>query len=212
MTLRSLDIVGKYLLTAVLREPATMLAGAGIASGLVGTGLSASGTLAAGDYAARAGAMARTAAYARAGEQEDEAGQVEQNATGEIAAAQRQALEKRREAKLLTGSLQARAAGSGVDAGVGSPVVAAGEIAGRGEYQALMDMFQGQNVASGLRNKAAGMRYGAQITRYGGDIEAEEGQMRQRASRTSALATLAGGIGSAATSYGRFRYPGLRTS
>jgi hypothetical protein len=193
-------------------DPATLtagavLGGAGIATSLVGSGVSASGTLAGGDYAKTAGTMQKTAAYAQANEQEFEAAQTEQNATQAFAANQRQAQDARLKTSLAISSSTARAGASGVNAGVGSPETNVGELAERGEYNALMDMFNGESARTGLLNKAAGQRYGATLTRFGGDFAELEGEEKAQASRTAALATLASGTGSALSNAGKVFFP-----
>lgn len=231
-------IADKYSLVpgvgVVVYDPASLTAMTALTVGsmaatTIGGGISAFGavsgakdtaaaTLAGGDYARKAGDMARTAAYAKAGEQDYEAGQIEQNAGQSLAAAQRKALDTKLKTDLTMSSAVARGAASGVNAGYGSSLNNTGELAQRGSYEALMDMFNGQSTASGLRNQAAGVRYGADITRYGGDMSAYEGSERQKASRIAAaatrkqsiftaLGTLAGTAGSALSTYGKFNYP-----
>lgn len=134
----------------VPRDPMTLgsLALAGI-----GTAVSAAGTLAAGADADKA--------YQFKARQEDMAAQESR------ASSQRGALEKRREGELIQSKLQARAAASG--AGASDPgVVALGEdIAGRGEYESLMEMYKGENRARGLEDKAMASRMSGDAARTG---------------------------------------------
>lgn len=166
-----------------------------VGASIIGAGVSAAGTLASGDYAAQAGKMQQQA-------QDAEATQLEQNAGQAFASGQRQALEAGQRARLAIGTARAIGAASGVDVSSGSPASVQGELARRGSYQALMEMFNGQSTASGLRNQAAAVR-------YGGDVAAIEGEEKQQASKYSAAATLASGFGSALTTYGGMRYPAL---
>lgn len=175
-----------------------MLTAASVGMNLVGSGIQAKGTLAQGDYAKQAGLMQQQAS-------EFQAQQLEENAGQAIASGQRQAMDTRLKSSLAQSSIIARAAGSGTDAGVGSPAATVGAVASRGEYNALMDMFNGQSTATGLLNQAKGARYSGQLAAIGGE-EA------QSASRTNALATLASGAGNALSNYGRLRYPTSRGS
>lgn len=181
-------------------DPATLTVGTalmagGMAAKGIGAGISAEGTLAGGEFARTAGQMEKTAAYARAGEQDYEASQVEQNASQALAASQRQMLATRENTRLAMSTAIARGAASGVNVAVGSPATDVGELAKRGEYNALMDMFNGESAQSGLLNKAAGIRYGADITRMGGDFAGLEGGEKYYASKLAAAGTLAGGVG-----------------
>lgn len=177
----------------VVFDPATMVAGTAVALKAAGTGISAVGTLSGGNYAAQAGRLQKQALNR-------EADQLEQNATGEIATGQRQALDKRLSTKLLVGTSRAIASGSGVDPSVGSAAQNETQLNQRGEYHALLDMFAGENAATGLRNKA-------KSTRFAGDIAELEGEMKKKASRFSALGTLASGLGSTLSSAGGSFFP-----
>ena len=66
-----------------------------MAATVAGAGISAAGTPASGSYTMTAGQMQKTAEYAKAGEQEFEAAQTEQNAAQALASAQRTAYETR---------------------------------------------------------------------------------------------------------------------
>lgn len=173
-------------------DPATLTA-ASIGATAIGTGVSAMGTLAGGNAAAQAGQMQQQATNFQAA-------QIDSNATQAIAAGQRQAISTTQKTDLTLGTLRANAAGSGVNAGVGSPVDVAGAIAKRGSYNAAMDMFNGESTATGLQNQAAGIR-------YTGQAEAIGGQEQQTASELAAAGTIAGGVGSGLKSYGSFAYP-----
>jgi hypothetical protein len=154
----------------------------------IGTGISALNTLAGGSYAAQVG-------KARQAEANFEADQDVINSSSEIATAQRQALDAGQKAELLRSSAVARAAANGVDAGSGSALTNQAQIAARGRYQADMDLWSGQNQATGLLNRAAGKRYTGELDAIGGD-EAS------RAADLNALATIAGGGASFLRMYG----------
>ncbi len=110
----------------------------------LGGAVSAIGTIAAGN-------SAKQAAYFRAG-QEDQMAQESR------AASQRQALEKRRQAGLVLSKIQAGAAAGGSDTTSPDLLNLVGDVAGRGEYQALSDMYSGENRARGLEDSATGER------------------------------------------------------
>lgn len=166
-----------------------------LTAGLVmsGAAVSAAGTLAGGNYAKTAGQMAQ-------GGEEFKAEEEEENAAQAFASGQRQAIDTETKTRLAVGAATTRAAASGVDAGVGSPVTDIGEISSRGSYQAALDTFNGASTASGLRNEAM-------ATRYTGELEEYEGEEKQSASRIAALGTLAGGAGSSFAAYGAYNNP-----
>lgn len=108
---------------------------------IASTVLGATGTM-------QQGNAAQQQAYSQAGQLDAAAGQ-------DRASAQRGAAEQRRQARLAQSSLQARAGGSGSDAGV---VALDAGIAGEGEYRALTALFQGEEEARGKEFAAANAR------------------------------------------------------
>jgi hypothetical protein len=140
----------------------------GLAMSAVGASVGAMGTLASGKNAAAMGQYQQQ----EYGVQADEA----------TATAQRQMMEQQRETRLVQSTLTARAAGSGASASAPSVISLGSQIAGRGEYNALMSLSQGENQAAGLTSMGRAAAYGGSI--------AEEG------SRYAAVGTLAGGAGS----------------
>jgi hypothetical protein len=154
---------------------------------VAGSALSAAGTLMGGKAAADAGKSQQDAAYFKAA-QEDQAAQESR------AAAQRVALDKAREGRLLQSTLQANAAASGGGAADGTILDLAGGIAGRSEYESLLEMYKGENRARGLEDQAIG-------TRISGDAALAEGKAKQEASYYSAAGTLIGSAGSAYKTY-----------
>jgi hypothetical protein len=147
------------------------------AAAVAGGALSAAGTLAGGANAAQTGAMKQTA-------QQFAAQQDVQNSASDIAAAQRQGIDVKQKANLVASTARANAAASGVDASTGSAATNQAQIGARGEYESLMDLWQGQNRASGDLNKAA-------AATYQGQIDELSGQAQQTASYLSAGGTLA---------------------
>jgi hypothetical protein len=167
----------------------TALAGGGaLALRGIGTALSAANTIAGGNYAAEAGQMKQA-------EANFEATQDIENAAGDTAAAQRQAIDANQKANFVRSTAVANAAAGGGNAAVGSAVTNQAQIASRGAYQAAMDLWQGQNQASGLMNQAAGKQYSGEANLMGGE-EA------QRAAYLNATATIAGGGASLMRMYG----------
>jgi hypothetical protein len=178
-------------------DPLTLTAGTltGLSMGATGAGgaLSAASTIAGGNYAAAAGQMQKTAAYAKAKQLDENAGQA-------IASSQRQMFDTQQRTRLAISTARARGAASGVDVGVGSPAAIQGELAGRGSYQALMDMFNGQSAATGLNNQAS-------AARFEGDAAEIEGEAKQTASYLAAAGTLAGTAGSMTSTYSNYKFP-----
>ena len=194
--------------TSPLRDPITATAGAmaavgGSSSLFAGTSMaltagggffSAISTIMGGDQAAAIGRAKKQLA-------DSQAEQLTSNAAGEIAAAQRQALDTRLKTQLLGSQARAGAAASGIDAGSGSALTNQKEIAGQGEYHSLMDLWQGENRSTGDLNQAAAVR-------YGGMVDLEAGEAAQRASVVSAFGT---GLTAASKSldiYGGYKYGG----
>lgn len=160
---------------------------------VAGGALSAGGTLIGGAAASQAGQAGHDASYFKA-TQEDMAAQESR------AASQRSALDKDRETKLILSKLQAGAASSGGGADDPTIVNLAHGIAGRGEYESLLDMYKGENRARGLQDEATG-------SRLTGDAQAAEGKAKQTASYLSAAGTLIGSAGSAYRTYNKIPDP-----
>lgn len=173
---------------ASVHDPVTMTV-ATVASGA----LAAGGTIMGGNAAAQAGQSARGAQYFKAA-QEDQAAQESR------AASQRVALDKQHQTDLALSTLQARAAAGGGSASDPGVINLAQNIAGRGEYQSLMDMYTGENRARGIEDQAMG-------SRMTGDAAAAEGDAKRTASYLSAAGTL---VGSAGSAYKTYKTPGLR--
>lgn len=170
--------------------------GASLGLQAVSGAISAASTLAGGRHAAEAGALAQQQSAMQAK-------QIRMNASQALASGQRRMFERQERTRMAVSSNVARAGASGVDAGSGSPAFNAGALEGRGSYQALMDLFNGQSEATGLRNQADAVE-------YEGALKAWEGEARKRASRLAAIGTLAGTAGNVASTYGKFTYPTSR--
>ncbi|MDT2024549.1 hypothetical protein [Methylocella sp. CPCC 101449] len=161
---------------------APLMLPAALALSAVGTGIGAASTIAAGNQAAS--------------DADYKARQLAQQAQESRAASQRQAMEFQRKTDLAGSTLQARAAASG--AGATDPdVIRLGEdIAGRGKYQELMSLYQGENRARGLEDAASAAHV--------------SGQAAQKGSYWKAAGTLASGFGSMAAKYGGDLWPGKK--
>ena len=181
-------LLSRYSLSGVLRAPLAIGAAALTAAG---AGISAMGTIAAGNAAAQAGEAGQASQYYRAKQEE-------MAATESRASAQRSAFEQRRKGKFLLSTLQARAAASGGGADDETVLDLAGDIAGRSEYDALFDMYRGENRARGYQDAAVG-------SRMTGDAARAEGIAKKKASRLSAIGTIVGGAGSAMNVYKGYR-------
>jgi hypothetical protein len=167
-----------------VHDPITMTV-ATVASGA----LQAAGTIMGGNAAADAGARAQQAQYFKAAQEE-------QAAQESRAASQRTALEKDRQSRLLQSTLQANAAASGGGADDPTVIGLGQDIAGRGEYQSLMDLYTGENRARGQEDQAIG-------SRLSGDAALAEGEAKKTASYFSAAGTLIGSAGSAYKTYNK---------
>lgn len=135
-----------------------------------GTLVSASGTLASGKAADQAARF--------------QAAQLEQRGKAEQAAASREAMEQRRQSRLVGSRARALMAASG--GGIDYDIL--GDIAGEGEYRALTALYEGDEAAAGRRMQAAASRY--------------EGKSIRNASRMKAFSTLLSGGSSIAGKYG----------
>ena len=109
--------------------------------------------------------------------------QLEASAGQDRASAQRSAAEQRRQARLVQSALQARAGGSGLDAGVVSLDTG---IEGEGEYRALTALFQGEEQARGKEFAASNARL--------------TGRAQKSASKTQAISSILSG----ATMYSKY--------
>lgn len=178
----------------------------------IGTGISAAGTIAGGNASRSAGTAAQVAGQMQQQALNAKADQQTSNAAGELAAAQRTMLDTRLKTSLTQSTMTAKAAGSGFNAATGSMLNNSGEIAQRGEYQALMDVFGGQNEMTGTLNQADATRYSGKIAALEGDAKAAEGEARGDAADLSALGTIAGGAGSMLKTYGSYAYPSAAKS
>lgn len=163
------DLWPRHMRAPALLQPLVLAFGPlGMVLGVVGSVVSAAGTIAAGDNAE---AMAQF-------QQQQYAEQAKEH----VAAGQRAAEDQNYKTKLVQSALTARAAGSGINPAIGSTNLDSQQIAGRGTYNALMDLSNGQVAAAGLTNEGSAARY--------------QGDLEQSMAPLKALGTIASGAGS----------------
>lgn len=156
-----------------------MLAAIAPIAQVIGAGVSALGTIAAGRSQREAG--------------EWQAREYERQADSERATAQVEAEGRQRQSRLLQSRLQTVGAASGFSATDPTALNLTGEIERQGRLQADMATYAGEDRATGLRSQGAMSIYGGQA--------AETGAMYR------AAGTILGGIGGLAR-YGDTRSPG----
>lgn len=137
-----------------------------------GTILQASSQMAAGRAAQKAGNMEKAASDVAAN-----------NAN---AAAQRKAIESQRQATLAGSRLQALSAAGG---GASDPTIVnlAEGIAGKGEYNAMTDLYNGESDAAALTDK--------------GNLAQYEGRVKNQTAKTQAIGSV---LSSAGSLYGKY--------
>lgn len=136
----------------------------------------AGGVITAGGTLAQGSAAKRAAQF--------EATQLDRSATAARATASRAASEETRRSRLI----QSRAQAVGAASGGGVPYDQIADIAGEGEYRALMTLFEGEEEAKGRETQADAARF--------------SGKSAQRASRINAVGSLIQGGGSMFEKYG----------
>lgn len=109
--------------------------------------------------------------FAKSKSLKGEAKQLDANAGLERAMSQREAMEERRQARLLNSRALAVAAASGGGADDPTVVNIMADIEGEGEYRALTALFNGEASARGLENQARAKRVSARNAKIGGIIE-----------------------------------------
>lgn len=153
----------------------------------VGTVVSSVGSLAEGEAtaaAAKAGGKdaARVATW--------QAAQLRQNAGQERAAAQREAIEERRRARLVMSRARALAGASG--AGVSDPTITGilADLGTEGEMNAQTALWEGEEAARGLEAQAAGAEYEGALAKSAGAFRARSAR---RAGMFNAVGSLLDG-------------------
>jgi hypothetical protein len=169
---------------------------------VAGAAMSASSTIAQGNAAAAQAQAQQQALEYQAKQKEVQAGQ-------ERAASQRNAQVRRKEAELAASRGLAVSAASGGGALDPTVVNILGDIEGEGEYQALMEMYGGEQRARNLES-------GAALNQYEGQMAYAAGQAAKKNSRISAAGqfmSTAGQLGYSAYKGGMFsNSPGAGSS
>ena len=178
-----------------------------------GTIAGMAGTAASAKTARIAGAVAQAGAQAEGDNAvaaaDYKATQLRQQAQEARASQQRAAFETRRKGDLAQSTLRARAAAGGGGATDNTVLNLTGQIAGRTEFESLVDMYKGENAARGLEDAANAAIYGGKVAKqaagfkaagYGyqtaGTIAQSQGSM---ASQFGSLVNGLGGLGSSIT-------------
>jgi hypothetical protein len=115
--------------------------------------------------------------------------QLELSGQGELASAQRRALEVQRQTRLVQSQLQARAASQGAGATDPTVVQLGEDISARGEYQNLLTMWEGKNSMNDSYEQARAQRFA--------------GEVAQISAKNQAKATMLASVGGALSSVGR---------
>lgn len=159
----------------VVADPLTATIISGVASvggtiaGMAGTASSMKQTRLAGALAQQGAAFEGQAAVDSANYR---ATQLRQQAQEARAGQQRVALETRRKGGLVQSTLRARAAASGAGA-TDQTVLGLGEqIAGRTEYESLLEMYKGENAARGMEDAATAAIYQGDVAKRGSEYKA----------------------------------------
>ena len=123
------------------------------------------------------------------------ANQYTQQAGQEIAVAQRQAIEVRRQSQLLQSRALAVAAASGAGASDPTIIQLISQVSGEGAYRAAVALYDGEEKARQLRMKADASRYEAASA-------VASGEAQSSAYKLSAASSLLQGAGTLYTRYG----------
>lgn len=177
----------------------TAAVGAGSFTSLASMGMTAGGGIMSALSSLMGGKTQAQLGLAQQEEADSQADQLTENAAGEIGAAQRQALDAKLKASLTGSTARAGASAGGINAGTGSALTNQEQIGSRGEYQAAMDLWQGENKSTSDLNEANAVR-------FGGQIAAEGGQAQQTASELTAFSSLGAAGAKMADTYGAYAY------
>jgi hypothetical protein len=142
------------------------------------------------------GQLASRFATMQAGQLDRLANQYDESAKEEFGKGTVKAKSAREDADLLQSRIMALAAANG---GVNQKSVVKNllEVEGKGEYNSLMELYNGSSAAYELRRKADQIRAEAVITRF-------EGRQARKQANQAAIGSLLSGAGSAATFASKF--------
>ncbi len=199
------------------------IATAGALANIGGTIAGMGATSASRKTAIQAGALAQQGAAFEGQAAVDSANyratQLRQQAQEARASQQRAALETQRKGGLVQSSLRARAAAGGGGATDNTVLNLTGQIAGRTEFESLIDMFKGEQAGRGLEDAANAAIYGGQVAKQGaafkaagygyqtaGTIAQSQGSMAQQ------FGSLISGIGGLGSSLSGINFGGSGTT
>lgn len=151
---------------------ATAVAIAAVAATVISTGVAVYSASQQADAAEAEGQAQYNAAVERANAANNAATQLEQQAGQTRAAAQRKAIADRQNAALVQSRARALFAASGGTSTDPSAVNITGQLGARGEYNALIDLYNGEESAQG-------MDYQATLDRATGQSDISAGQFSQ---------------------------------
>ena len=146
-----------------------------------GIAMQVAGTMQAADAQKQAGQAQKQASDFTAGIETQQAGQAR-------ATSQRQAIQERKKADLVQSAALARAAASGGGASDPSVVNILSDIEGKGEYNAMTALFNGEERARGLETDAS-------LKRFEGDQALTGAGMKADATLMSGFGTILGSSG-----------------
>lgn len=156
-------------MTATMAAVSSLAQIGGTIAGMAGTAQSAK-------TARQAGALAQAGAAFEGQSAVDAANykavQLRQQAQEARASQQRAAMETRRKGDLTQSTLRARAAAGGGGATDNTVLNLTGQIAGRTEFESLIDMFKGENAARGLEDAAKAAIYQGEVAKRGSQYKA----------------------------------------
>ncbi len=155
---------------------------------IAGTIISAQGQQQAGQAAAATGVAQQQASDYSATVLRQQAGQ-------KIAQGAAAANIQRINTSYVLSTARANAAAAGISSTSPGVVNIEGNIAARGEYNALSALYSSNEEAAGLNNQAA-------LDVYTGQQEVIAGQEKQQASNIGAISTIMSGVGGLAAKYG----------
>jgi hypothetical protein len=157
-------------------DPVTAMAALSGAASIGGTIAGMAGTSASMKTQRQAGALAQAGAAEEGRAAVESANyratQLRQQAQEARAAQQRVALETRRKGGLAQSTLRARAAAGGGGATDNSVLNLTGQIAGRTEYESLLEMYKGENAARGMEDAAEAAIYQGKVAERGAQYKA----------------------------------------
>lgn len=135
-----------------------------------------------------------------------EADQLEQQAVQAVAAAQREAMDATRQARLVQSRQLALAAASGGGASDPTIVRLLASTAAEGAYRSASALYTGESNARGLRMQATAKRYEGSLAEEVGSQEAQAYALKAQSARVQGQAALAGvGAANSAASAARIK-------